>query len=94
MEIAGAVALVGVALSLAALAVGVSFLRGNGTRVVLLVGLASMGLPFAFEGLMQVCRTEPNVHGLSFLGWFIYFFASEACAVLLLLGGAWRGRQG
>ena len=94
VEMAGAVALVGVVVSLAVLALGVSFLRGNGTRAVLLVGLAGGGLPFAIEGLMHVCRTEPNVHGLSFLGWLTYFFASEACAMLLLLGGAWRGRRG
>ena len=83
-----------VVVSLAGVALGVSFFRGNGTRAVLLVGVAGGGLPFAVEGLMQVCRTEPNVHGLSFLGWFTYFFASEACALLLLLGGAWRARRG
>lgn len=94
VEMAGAVALIGVVVSLAVLALGVSFFRGNGTGTVLLVGLAGGGLPFAIEGLMQVCRTEPNLHGLSFLGWFTYFFASEACALLLLLGGAWRARRG
>ena len=45
VEMAGAVALVGVVVSLAVLALGVSFLRGNGTRGGTAGGTGRRGAP-------------------------------------------------
>lgn len=89
-EAGGVVGLGGLLGGLAVLALGERFLRANGMRPLVLVGVAGGALPLVVAWLLDVLKTGPNLHGLAILGWLGFLFCSEACALLLLIGGAAR----
>ncbi len=99
MNFASALALGAVVgtVALAMLAVRM-FMHAGAVEVALASGCLA-GLPFLIDWLLRLNGTQLNVHGFAILGYFVYLFGSEACAIGLVIALAvrsafrWKGRH-
>jgi hypothetical protein len=68
----------------------VRLFRRVGALGVALASGCLAGLPFLIDWLLRINHTQLNVHGSAILGYFVYAFGSEACAIGLLSAVALR----
>jgi len=92
-EFAGALAFIAVAGTIVMVTLAVRGFKDASALDVVLTSCCIAALPFVVDWLLRVNGTQLNVHGFAVLGYVIYAFGSEACAIGLFTATAVRAMR-